>query len=87
LIVPSKAGLQPIILYNPVPGQYTNGLVTAKREKEKIPIPTCKTCGTTNVQKFGQQGNRYKCLNPDCNTQTFTWKGLQPGFTGVTGKV
>jgi hypothetical protein len=86
LIVPSKAGLQPIILYNPVPGQYTNGLVTAKREKEKIPIPTCKTCGTTNVQKFGQQGNRYKCLNPDCNTQTFTWKGLQPDFTGLTGK-
>jgi hypothetical protein len=86
LIVPSKAGLQPIILYNPKPGEFTNLVNGSRAEPQTVSIPTCHACKTTDVRKFGKKGDRYQCLNPDCTVNTFTWKGLQPDFTGLTGK-
>jgi hypothetical protein len=52
LIVPSKGGLKPIILYNPTPGQYTNAL-TKKEDThgEEGVKPTCPDCKTLVVQK------------------------------------
>jgi len=76
LIVPSKAGLKPIILYNPTPGQYTNALVqNLDTQPEQVAKPTCPDCKTTHVKKRGKQGDRYECLNKECSRQTFTWKG------------
>ena len=73
LLLPSKAGLLPIILYNLSPGEYTNQLTGTKEEAIKI---TCPDCVSTEVKKRGRTGNRYDCLNQDCKRQTFTWKGM-----------
>ncbi len=71
LVVPSKAGLKPLIIYNPTPGQFTNQLVKKVNAALKIICPDCKT---TDVKKMGKTGNRYKCLNSSCLRQTFTQK-------------
>jgi hypothetical protein len=77
LIVPSKGGLKPIIVYNPAIGQYTNA-VTSKQDTEarQVAKPTCPDCKTTHVSKRGKKGDRYTCDNPQCSRQTFTWRGL-----------
>jgi hypothetical protein len=70
LIVPSKAGLKPLILYNPTPGEFSN---LKNREAKPIKSPTCPDCKTIQTKKMGNQG-RYKCLNDSCHRQTFTWR-------------
>jgi hypothetical protein len=77
LIVPSKAGLKPIILYNPALGQYTNAVTSQQdTQPQQVVKPTCPDCASTDARKRGKQGNRYECLNKACSRQTFTWKGL-----------
>jgi hypothetical protein len=74
LIVPSKGGLPPVIVYNPKPGEFTNGLVVNTNREEK---PTCPVCNTPS-NRFRKGTNRYYCDNDSCGRKTFTWKGLQP---------
>jgi hypothetical protein len=73
LIVPSKGGLPPVIVYNPKPGEFTNGLVVNTTRQEK---PTCPVCNTPS-ERFRKGTNRYYCDNEVCGRKTFTWKGLQ----------
>jgi hypothetical protein len=78
LIVPSKAGLKPIILYNPVPGEFTNQLIQRPNtQSAKVVVPTCTHCKSTQVKKLGRRGDRYECLNPECEARTFTWRAVQ----------
>jgi hypothetical protein len=70
LIVPSKAGLKPLILYNPTPGEFSNLKHT---EPKTIKEPVCPDCKTVQKKRMGTQG-RYRCLNDDCDRQTFTWR-------------
>jgi hypothetical protein len=70
LIVPSKAGLKPLILYNPTPGEFSNLKHT---EPKTIKEPICPDCKTVQKKRMGTQG-RYRCLNDDCDRQTFTWR-------------
>ncbi len=72
LIIPSKGGLPPVIVYNPKPGKFTNGLMKAEKVIEK---PTCPDCSTPSERRKGNS-ERYYCDNRECKRQTFTWKGL-----------
>lgn len=75
LVIPSKAGLPPIILYNPLPGEFTNVLTQPQIELEaEVKKPTCPDCNGTEVKQRGQS-DRYYCQNTACARQTFTWKG------------
>jgi len=74
LVVPSKAGLKPLVIYNPTPGEFSNALVEkVDTQSKKVIKPTCPDCKTTHTSKMGNQG-RHKCLNPECSRKTFTWK-------------
>ena len=73
LILPSKGGLKPIIIYNPKPGEFTNTLTGKKNEVAKA---TCPDCNGTECKRLGKVGSRYTCLNKDCPRKTFTWKGV-----------
>lgn len=72
LIIPSKGGLPPIIVYNPKPGEFTNGLIKGSESTAK---PSCPDCKTTSDRRKGTS-ERYYCDNKVCKRQTFTWKGL-----------
>jgi len=72
LIVPSKGGLPPVIVYNPKPGEFTNRLIELTKQEKK---PTCPSCKTESNRRKGSS-NRYYCDNQVCQQQTFTWKGL-----------
>jgi len=73
LVIPSKGGLPPIILYNPKPGEFTNGFMQATTVVENPSCPDCQT--VSNRSRKGS--NRYYCDNQACKRQTFTWKGMQ----------
>jgi cell division protein FtsB len=72
LIIPSKGGLPPVIIYNPKPGEFTNGLIKDTKAEVK---PTCPDCSTLSERRKGKS-DRYYCDNQACQRQTFTWKGL-----------
>jgi hypothetical protein len=72
LIVPSKGGLPPIILYNPKPGEFTNGLIKGSGLTQN---PSCPDCKTPSIRRKGKS-DRYYCSNQACKRQTFTWKEL-----------
>jgi hypothetical protein len=72
LVVPSKGGLPPVIIYNPKPGEFTNGFMQESKAAEK---PSCPDCKTVSDRRKGSS-SRYYCGNQACQRQTFTWKGL-----------
>lgn len=72
LIIPSKGGLPPVIVYNPRPGEFTNGLMSGGRSEAK---PTCPDCETPSNRRKGNS-DRYYCDHQVCQRKTFTWKGL-----------
>jgi hypothetical protein len=79
LVMPVNVGLKPIILYNPKPGQFSQALLQQTNPQSAIASilsrPTCPECQGQSTKKRGRSGNRYDCLNPDCNRRTFTWRG------------
>jgi hypothetical protein len=70
LIVPSKGGLPPVIVYNPKPGEFTNGLIKTVKTESK---PTCPKCQTVSTRKKGNQG-RYYCDNQACSQKALMRK-------------
>ncbi len=74
IILPSKAGLKPIVIYNPAPGQFTNGLVQSSTDQSTSINPSCPDCKSTDVKKRSRNSDRYICNNSDCSRQTFTFK-------------
>lgn len=71
LIVPSKGGLPPVIVYNPKPGEFTNGLIKEVKKLEyKATCPDCET--VSNRKRSGS--DRYHCDNKACKRKTFTWR-------------
>jgi hypothetical protein len=79
LVMPVNVGLKPIILYNPKPGQFSQPLLQQTNAQtaiaDTLSRPTCPDCQGQSTKKRGRNGNRYDCLNPDCNRKTFTWRG------------
>ncbi len=73
LVIPSKGGLPPIILYNPKPGEFTNGFMQGSNVVDNPSCPDCQTVST----RSRKGSNRYYCDNQACKRQTFTWKGMQ----------
>jgi hypothetical protein len=73
LVIPSKGGLPPIILYNPKPGEFTNGFM---QRTTVVDNPSCPDCQTVS-NRSRKGSNRYYCDNQACKRQTFTWKGMQ----------